>query len=695
MTDEKAKLHPLIPAPGKNHNQRAWPVVPRRVRAKNASRACSECQKRKIKCIGTNPCRNCEENSLFCEINDETDGRRRTALKRKVEDLEQDREFLLRLVEALRDDDQHALQLFNLIRSNASLDDIRLAVENRLTDRFPRSSPSSSSLMSIDATGTAQAQTNNAQAWISNPYNIHSHQSMRRQIMDIDRLTEIPLFELAAQPWTETTTDNAFISHLISLWLSWDHVCRNWIDQDLFIKAMQSGDVNSPFCSPFLVNAILSQACLYSNYPEAFIDPDDVSSRGQHFYAEAKRRLDAMEGRVNLTTVQGVGMLYFSTCLMGKDRVGLHYMSQACHSIRELVSRSDEFIAAAGPEGDQMTRSIEITVRGLFSFLSLAGLSLQTPVIMKPPNRKHLPESHDRTDSWCPYPQRLPPQPAHRNCVHNQSFELHLIIYEVVDFFYSDKEQSRRHYADVEKAVHSFDARLADWFRNLPICISEGQSWTPGVLELHMRYYGYRATLHSLIKVHPSAPQAASSAAHQRCIGFVLAVRDLIHTHRAKWRRIEYLPLEYTQVIIVSLFTLLDDLATNTSREAFVYLAVLARAMARRFQLARGMLRLVQVTARQEKIALPEEVRPIFQDFEAEWHRTHDLDKFSSYYPNFVVSLRGTWRTSIGDSETEGYDKQGGAREKHRETHQEGSAELDLFLRKWDWLSIEDDGKVR
>lgn len=55
---------------------------------------------------------------------------------------------------------------------------------------------------------------------------------------------------------------------------------------------------------------------------------------------------------------------------MGKDRVGLHYMSQSCLSIRELVSGSDEFIAAAGPQGDDMARSIEICVRGLFSFLS-------------------------------------------------------------------------------------------------------------------------------------------------------------------------------------------------------------------------------------------------------------------------------------------------------------------------------------
>lgn len=221
-------------------------------------------------CIGSNPCRNCEENSLYCEVNDETDGRRRTALKRKVEDLEQDREFLVKLVEALRNDDQHALQLFNLIRSNASLDDIRLAVENRLMEPFQQAS-SSSSMVPLDF--SRGSQNRSTQVSKSNcDYQSNSHSHLHRQIMDIDRLTDIPLFEVPAQPWTSVTSDCAFVSHLISLWLTWDHVCRNWIDHDLFIKAMQAGDVDSPFCSPFLVNAILSQACvsiqyLYFNFP--------------------------------------------------------------------------------------------------------------------------------------------------------------------------------------------------------------------------------------------------------------------------------------------------------------------------------------------------------------------------------------------------------------------------------------------
>lgn len=204
-----------------------------------------------------------------------------------------------------------------------------------------------------------------------------------------------------------------------------------------------------------------------------------------------------------------------------------------------------------------------------------------------------------------------------------------------------------------------------------------------------MRFQVYRATLYSFLKSHPSVPSAAFSAAKHHCISSVLTVRDLIHVHRAKWPRLEHLPLEYTQVITVSLFTLLEDLETVLSRQAFVDLVVLARSMARRCQLARGMLRLIQLTARQEKITLPEEVRAILQDFEVEWYRGRDVDKFSSYYPNFVVSFRGAWRADIGNSGTTG-DQEEERWRIHGTRGRERGAELDLFLKKWDWLSLDE-----
>lgn len=199
-----------------------------------------------------------------------------------------------------------------------------------------------------------------------------------------------------------------------------------------------------------------------------------------------------------------------------------------------------------------------------------------------------------------------------------------------------------------------------------------------------MYYNVYIITIFSFLKVHPSAPAEAASIAQKRCIASALAVRDLIHLHRAKWRRIEHWPLEYMQLMTVCLFTLLEDLDTaGSSRQAFIDISVVARQMSRRFQLARGMLRLVQLTARWQKIELPEEVRPVYQDFEREWFQARSKEKFSSSYPNFALALRSIAATS-GNNHEHGENDGSSSTASRKQVSFVGSVELDLFLREWD-----------
>jgi hypothetical protein len=84
----------------------------------------------------------------------------------------------------------------------------------------------------------------------------------RRRILDAQRASVEPLFRLPAAPWTTVTDDDEHVSHLISLWFTWVHPFYYWIDRELFLRDMQSGSLDSKFCSPFLVNAILADACV-------------------------------------------------------------------------------------------------------------------------------------------------------------------------------------------------------------------------------------------------------------------------------------------------------------------------------------------------------------------------------------------------------------------------------------------------
>lgn len=166
----------------------------------------------------------------------ENDGRRRITLKRKIESLEQDRDLLMQLVDTIRDNEQKSPSVLNLIRSNAPLDEIRLYLAESLDQRTDDKAP-------------LKGQTD-------------SISSSSHKYMDIKRVCDVPLYPVIAQPWTSVSDDDALVSHLISLHFTWNGCTSNWIDRDLFLRDMRSGNLDSRFCSPLLVNSILAMACV-------------------------------------------------------------------------------------------------------------------------------------------------------------------------------------------------------------------------------------------------------------------------------------------------------------------------------------------------------------------------------------------------------------------------------------------------
>jgi hypothetical protein len=163
-------------------------------------------------------------------------------MKRKIDSLEEDRELLLQLVGNLRwSSNSRVIQLLNLIRSNAPLDEIKDHLDKKMRKELEKTPE----LMDV----VHNMQETDARA--------------RRRILDVRRLSDDPLWKVPATPWTKISDDDDFVSHLVSLWFTWFHPYFNYMDRDRFIKDMQSGDPeNSLYCSPFLVNAILADACV-------------------------------------------------------------------------------------------------------------------------------------------------------------------------------------------------------------------------------------------------------------------------------------------------------------------------------------------------------------------------------------------------------------------------------------------------
>ncbi|EAW12869.1 putative C6 transcription factor [Aspergillus clavatus NRRL 1] len=360
-------------------------------RRKNVGTACSVCKARKLKCSGTSPCTNCLKNNVECTLDATTDRRRRGALKRKLGQLEENEDLLVRLVSTLRESgNRHTIQLLNLIRSNASLPEIKRYIDTQLagleSEKTPELIEVCNEMQRFEQTGPRSRR--------------------RRRILDAQHAVE-PLFQVQAGPWTMVTADDAYVSHLISLWLTWVHPFYNWIDRGLFLRDMKSGSLESKFCSPFLVNVMLADASAYSDGPEAL-------AQGARFYNEAKRLLDKEEGRYTLVTAQGIGVLWTCAFMNRKDRHGWIYQSQLAYAVREL-SQSTTAPSPADKDALELSQVTNLTIWGLFNIAMTRAISDRKVPLIKPPRRLPMPPiSHDLdADPWFPYPTESEKLQAH------------------------------------------------------------------------------------------------------------------------------------------------------------------------------------------------------------------------------------------------------------------------------------------
>jgi hypothetical protein len=229
-----------------------------------------------IQCSGTAPCTNCLTFKRTCIFDESLDQRRRVAAKRTADELSYHRDLLQDLFKLIREaNESHALQLLDIIRNNAPSDQIRAFIEETLSGLSKyhvNPALTSGSVPALTSTpGPISTKTETETETISkledmrNLINVEgSSPTIRRKVMDIHYLCDDAPCSVPAKPWTNVTQDADLVSHLVSLYFAWDWPLNAFLDQGVFLRHMACGDLGSEFCSPFLVNAVLSNACVSS-----------------------------------------------------------------------------------------------------------------------------------------------------------------------------------------------------------------------------------------------------------------------------------------------------------------------------------------------------------------------------------------------------------------------------------------------
>ena len=431
-----------------------------------------------------------------CAYDADSDHRRKGALRRDIQSLQQQNDALDVIVASLQTlPETEAIALLHNLRGDSTPDilaaslrtNVRLphsyapqTLEADLVEQISHPVPSSSPFNDgVDATPRSRDRSR------------HGHPAGTTS-------GDNPMV------WFNTPQDPEFVEHLLKLYFAWIQPFYHFLSPDLFLPDMARG--RTDFCSTMLVNAMLAFACHYSDRPQARPDPSNPSSVGDQFFVEAKRILDLNE-KSCLTTVQALGIMAARECSHGRDANGYKLAGMCVRMALELGLHLSHIGSGLRPADVEARK---ITFWGVFNLETCVdNLCEEMSVVLTPPTRicsvgfgrlSQLPRAaadiqkpsvHERSDSstWKPYVDTnlaLSPsveQPSQPLLFVDQLSRLCELASDMVNTFYAPQERftSRR----LAVAYQQYQ----EWYQNLPPAFRLENSSLPHVIVLHMYYY--------------------------------------------------------------------------------------------------------------------------------------------------------------------------------------------------------------
>jgi hypothetical protein len=431
-----------------------------------------------------------------CYYDAESDHRRKGALKRDIQSLQEQNDALDVIVASLRSlPEEDAISVFHSLRGDTSPDTLANTLRNNV--RLPLSFAP----QTLEADIARQISPSSLIPKIDpKTLDIPSHSSSDVTTSDSSNATPVE----TSAVWFKAPQDAEFVEHLLNLYFCWIHPYYQFFSHDHFIHDMSRG--RTEFCSAMLINVLLSIACQYSDRPTARMDGNTPSTAGNQFFAEAKRLLDETE-IPSLTTVQALGIMSVREASQGRDSNGYQYAGRCVRMALEMGLHLSVTGNGMRPSEAEVRRvtfwgvfnletfvslfSVRLTLSkltdgsmcsvgfGRLSQLPRAAADVQKPAIL------------DRTESqiWRPYEDaNLVTSPSAEQLSRsmlftNQLSKLCELANDMVNTFYAPRDQF------TSRGLANAYAMFQNWHQNLPDAFRLENSTLPQVLVLHMYYY--------------------------------------------------------------------------------------------------------------------------------------------------------------------------------------------------------------
>lgn len=229
-------------------------------------------------------CSSCIEREIQCQYDTRPDETRAIALKRKNQALEEQHAQLSELYGYLKTKSEpEAIEILRRVRSSEDLSSVLSLIRDGdllLQGRLYRGSakgPTQTRPVINFGTAEEYAYTQLLLEKMCQDGSLPDFRfaesetpkrSRRRLFPSLTDLLEptrdVPPIRVPAKPWTNVTDDDYLVSHLISMYFTWEHPAICYLDKTAFLVDMTSGNPSwtTKYCSPLLVNAILEAACV-------------------------------------------------------------------------------------------------------------------------------------------------------------------------------------------------------------------------------------------------------------------------------------------------------------------------------------------------------------------------------------------------------------------------------------------------
>lgn len=309
-------------------------------------------------------------------------------------------------------------------------------------------------------------------------------------------------YQQQAEPpksWTSVTDDVEVIVHLINMYFTWHYTYFTTLSKSLFYRDFLLGKPpgnakRTVYCSSLLVNAMLALGCHFTTSPAGCADPSDPATKGDAFFAEAKRLIvenDEYE-KPRLTTIQALCLMSVREAGCGREAKGWVYSGMAFRMAQDMGLNLDSGGMSNSPDAldEQEIDARRVTFWGCFLFdkcwSSYLGRLPQLPVSnITAPKYDVFPD--EDANIWSPYTDngigQRHSQPSRTRTVALQISRLCEISSDLLNFFYHPQHLGKSVGKSQElKMLSLLQTRLESWRKELPKELEAKDGQLPNVL---------------------------------------------------------------------------------------------------------------------------------------------------------------------------------------------------------------------